>query len=195
MQLVLLLRQRCEPPGMPYVQIKRLDRGCNCCLCVGHHERMDLDWAALATAIAARRKALGLTQQDLADQAGVGLTTIQKLERSSETWSKVQPVHREAAYLLGWTRESVEELLQGGEPTIAAGGMPASLPANAPDRVREALRGTLVDAEVIDLAPDDPERQAVLLFKRGTKPATAEEMRRWSKAARAARNILSGDDD
>lgn len=81
---------------------------------------MTNDWDRLARAIRERRVALGMTQQQLADAAGVTRTTIKNLEGAR------QPTKRPPASLpavenaLGWTLGSARTVLAGGEPTPIA---------------------------------------------------------------------------
>lgn len=178
---------------------------------VVHDVRMERDWARLARTIAGTRKLLDMTQADMADRAGVSRTAIQKMERPGTVYAKVQPLHRVVARILGWTEDSIEAILAGGSPTPAesAAGAPTqlappdadsdALPDGLSERARLALLGgKVVSDDVIDLAPDDPERTAVLVYKRGDRPATPEQMRddlrKWAKLQRAAREIFSDSD-
>lgn len=89
---------------------------------------MTNDWDRLAGAIRERRAALGMTQQQLADAAGVTRTTIKNLEGAR------QPTKRPPASLpavenaLGWTLGSARTILAGGEPTPIAGDNTAPVP-------------------------------------------------------------------
>jgi hypothetical protein len=147
----------------------------------------------------------------MATAAGVGRTAIQKLERPATVYTKVQPLHRVVAGILGWTAASVDLVLAGGDPVMAdqspsASPAPAqsagrpdapNLPADLPERALLALLGgRVVDAEVIDLAPDDPDAVAVLVLKRGasttvTTEQMREDLKRWSRLQRAARRIFT----
>jgi transcriptional regulator with XRE-family HTH domain len=57
-------------------------------------------WTEFGTAVAGRRHALGLTQRDLADLAGVSLTTLQALEAGRRA-ARVDSLHR-ILRALGW---------------------------------------------------------------------------------------------
>jgi transcriptional regulator with XRE-family HTH domain len=169
---------------------------------------MTRDWTALGRAITARRKMLGLTQQDLATAVGVGRSTVQSLERGERAHPKVLHSHRAIARTLGWTEASIEDVLDGGGPVLldqptkppsASDGTMEDVLDALSERVKMALLGgRVVDGDVIDLAPDDPDSVAVLILKRGERPnATPEQMRadlrKWAKLQRAAREIFSED--
>lgn len=181
---------------------------------VVHHEHMDRDWARLARTIAGTRKALGITQPELARKAGVGRSSIQKMENEAHVYTKVLPVHRVIARILGWTEDSIEAILAGGEPVkadtaaepqgvTAAAEAPAQgidLPEGLSDRAKMAFfGGKVVDSEVIDLAPDDPDAVALLVLKRGSRQDASPEqlrsdLRKWARLQRAAREIFSDSD-
>ena len=57
-------------------------------------------WTEFGEAVAARRHALGLTQRDLADLAGVSLTTVQAMEAGRRA-ARVDSLHR-TLRALGW---------------------------------------------------------------------------------------------
>ncbi|MCX4752927.1 helix-turn-helix domain-containing protein [Kitasatospora purpeofusca] len=169
---------------------------------------MDRDWVRLGRMLAAARKAAGLTQGEMASELDLARATVQKIERGHE-YGKVTPTHRALAQRVGWTADSVEAVLAGSEPDRAVGAH--SPPPTTPEldsvldelseRVRLALLGgQVVDGDVIDLAPDDPDSVAVLILKRGaTRPPASpermrEDLRKWSQLQRAARQIFSDDE-
>jgi hypothetical protein len=150
-----------------------------------------------------------MTQEQAWTALGVSRATLQKMERESTTYARLQPVHRTAARLYGWTDDSPQRVLDGEDP-IQSGEAPGRPPEEAaePDwesvlteglseRARDALmRGKTVDTDVIDLAPDDPDASAVLIFKRGVSANVSPErkladLRKWARLQRAAREIFS----
>lgn len=75
----------------------------------------DGDWMRLADHVRAARIAADLTQSELSAKAGIGLSTVQLLERGTartrlpDTISAVEAV-------LGWAPGSSRAVLAGGEP-------------------------------------------------------------------------------
>jgi transcriptional regulator with XRE-family HTH domain len=171
---------------------------------------MDGDWAQLAKRLAYARKLAGLTQDELATALNLGKSSIQKMERPSTRWAKVAPMHRLAAAYFGWTPESIERVLRGKEPLLVSGDATAPAPT-APDernafdeltagmspRAIEALRrGSTVDTDVVDLAADEPDVEAVLIFKSREWEHVPPErkrivLRKWAQLQLAAREIFS----
>lgn len=80
---------------------------------------MDLDWDRLGTALQAARQAIEpeLTQDDLAVELGVGRSTIQNIERG-QAFKRPTPTIRTFARRVGWTDDSVDRVLAGGEPQL-----------------------------------------------------------------------------
>jgi hypothetical protein len=135
------------------------------------------------------------------------------MENPRQAFVKVLPMHRLAAAHYGWTDDSVDEVLRGGEPVLASGepahrGIAADaqraaleeLTAGMSPRAVEALtRGRTVDTVVVDLAADDPDATAVLIYKRGDDSGASPEekrrvLRKWAKLQRAALEIFSEDE-
>lgn len=170
---------------------------------------MDGDWAHLARQLARARKLVGLTQAELADELGVGLSTVQKMERPGVPWAKISPTHRLAARFYGWSDGSIQSVLNGDEPEIVGGGAPVrsarptdaqlaayeALTEGMSPRAREALaRGLTLDTVVVDMAGGEGP-SAVLIFKDTQSDASPEEkriyMRKWARLQRAAVEIFS----
>ena len=71
------------------------------------------DWQRLGTAI---KQARGqLTQQELAERAGVTDTTIRVLETARRTNFRSATL-RAVSAAVGWTPDSAQRILDGGEP-------------------------------------------------------------------------------
>jgi transcriptional regulator with XRE-family HTH domain len=74
------------------------------------------DWQRLADKVRTRRGALGLTQTQVAEAAGIESRTLGSIEN--------KPRPRRAATLggleraLGWTEGSIRQVLNGGEPIM-----------------------------------------------------------------------------
>jgi transcriptional regulator with XRE-family HTH domain len=83
---------------------------------------MDWDWTALATALRDRRKALRLTQEELADQAGVHTATVKDYE-AGKTYTRMPKSWAALEHVLGWAPGSARAVLEGGEPTFNADPM------------------------------------------------------------------------
>ncbi|MFH8380686.1 helix-turn-helix transcriptional regulator [Kitasatospora sp. NPDC018058] len=171
---------------------------------------MDRDWGRLGRAVKAARQDSGMTQDDLAKAVGVGLSTVQTLERGSRSYAKVNATHKAIAKAVGWTEDSVEAVLAGGNPTIqgrhgdvtpsveAEGEVVDELLDELTGRVRAALLGGRV-ADATAIALDTPdEGDVVIIWKEGeTRDLTPEERRKlqkkWSRLQRAAHEIFSED--
>ncbi len=79
-------------------------------------------WTEFGAAVATRRHALGLTQRDLADLAGVSLTTLQALEAGRRA-ARVDSLHR-ILRALGWALVAlpVPEARRAGAVLLPADG-------------------------------------------------------------------------
>lgn len=70
-------------------------------------------WARLGQAFAAARKTQGLTQEELADQAGVSLGSVQRAEAGSVPKSRIPITLHPIAKALGWPDSAVDDVLEG----------------------------------------------------------------------------------
>lgn len=142
---------------------------------------MDLDWDRLGTALQAARLAMApeLTQDELAVELGVGRSTIQNIERG-QVFKRATPTIRAFARRVGWTDDSVDRVLAGGEPTLAAEPstrVPGYYPfPGLPLRIEHELKseGELVDTVVIPLGDG---ASAVVVVK-NPPDATPEQRQR-----------------
>lgn len=72
-------------------------------------------WKRLGQAVRRRRVALGLTQQELADAASLGVNTITNIENGSRARElNLGRVNR----ALGWMEGSWQMILEGGDPMV-----------------------------------------------------------------------------
>ena len=161
---------------------------------------MERDWTRLGAALKAAREARNLPQGTVAEMIGVKRGTMRNIENGEI--ARVTPTVRAYARAVGWTDDSVEAVLAGGEPVKApigaetpeardrAAAENVALPAaeELPLRIQAALReGPLIDTAVINLPSDDdgPEGQMVVIVK-GRTGATPEQLKRallrWEEA-------------
>jgi transcriptional regulator with XRE-family HTH domain len=75
-----------------------------------------LDLERVGELVRTRRGVLGLTQQQLAEKAGIDTGTISSLELG-QTWPWAKNRSR-IDQALGWRPGSLEEVRHGGEPTL-----------------------------------------------------------------------------
>lgn len=152
---------------------------------------MAWDWKRLGDALAAAREGITprVSQEEAARTLGLGRSTIQKMERG-HPYQKIQPSHRVYARWLGWTDDSIEAVLSGGEPTMRAvehAGEPeaealASPPASVGGlsvRILEALTqgGPLLDSDVIKFRSTSGREVTAVVVAR-TEEGTPEELSR-----------------
>ncbi|MFF0426878.1 helix-turn-helix transcriptional regulator [Streptomyces sp. NPDC004520] len=155
---------------------------------------MDEDWGRLATEIKAARLALGMTQKELAAAAGVGYSSLQRLE-SGHAFDGIPPSAYKVAQVFGWTHESPRLILAGGKPVLVeqAAGPAKTRDRSLPARVEQALaEGELVDTEVLEL----PGGLTVVVVGRSVGPRSDEEkaelgdaLREWTRAQRKLKDI------
>lgn len=144
---------------------------------------MDQDWAALGEALQAAREACRprVRQEDVAAALNISRATVQNIERG-QAFKKITPTIRAYATLVGWTPQSPEQVLAGGEPTPAQGA-PASPRATErtdgtglPMVVQDELDrdGALIETVVIPLG--DGTNMTVIV--KGSSPNPSPEERR-----------------
>lgn len=118
-----------------------------------------MDYKRLGEAVRAARDARGWRQEDLADQAHVGLSSIQNVE-AGRRFSRIPTSLRKIDAALGWETGSCVAILNGGEPTPRrenAGETPGLAKAAPSDALAStgadlppALKLMLEDGDVID---------------------------------------------
>ncbi|WP_018384627.1 helix-turn-helix domain-containing protein [Wenjunlia vitaminophila] len=153
---------------------------------------MSTDWERLGRELVEARKALGLTQRQVADRIGVSRTPIQSIERGDPR-AKPTGTMRSYARLVGWQDGSLEAVLAGREPIRE--GAPEGRPArqapevdDLPVLVAEELReGALLGATVLDLTELGSDARMIVIMK-GRPDASPEEIRRdllaWRRTQR-----------
>lgn len=74
----------------------------------------------LAHAVEARRRELKLTQEELATEAKVSLTTVRDVEKGRRVSMRASGQKRLTA-ALGWTTDSIDRILRGEDPLPVTG--------------------------------------------------------------------------
>ncbi|MEU7032668.1 helix-turn-helix transcriptional regulator [Streptomyces sp. NPDC046237] len=158
---------------------------------------MDRDWTRLGKALQAARRALGVTQEEMANALGVGRSVIQLIEGGNE-YKKPTASMRTYATRVGWADGSIERVLAGGEPIQAAAGAPAAEPGRTADenpvetglpvRIVHELksRGDLLDTAVIPLG----DGASMVVVVKGKPGASVDEIERNLEAWREAQGQL-----
>ncbi len=157
---------------------------------------MDQDFVRLGAELKAARlrRRPRMTQPEAAEALGVSRSTIQKMEGAGV--AQVAPPSVQAyARLLGWTEESVDRVLTGGEPEMANNQAPAEPPAQGlgltPAVEYELRSGRVLDSQVINLGPDENDGHIIVVLQ-GKKNATPAEVERIAARYRRARRHLQG---
>jgi transcriptional regulator with XRE-family HTH domain len=168
-------------------------------------DRTKLQWGRLAAAVRSARDARGLSQTALAELAGVSEGSIQNLESGKPRSRMPQTVARVEPHL-GWAEGSARAILDGGEPTPAAGAHRSSAMSRAAkDRLREKLPlrvvdelesdDPLIDSQVIQLPGAKGARMTVVVH--GSPDSTPQEIQdaliAWRKAERKLHRLPDDD--
>lgn len=166
-------------------------------------DRTKLQWAKLAEAVRVAREARGLTQEALADLAGISESSVQNLEKGHPR-TRIPPSLAKVEPHLGWAEGSGMTVLQGGEPTLRASDKSHAAPR--PDKLRKGLPlrivdelesdDPLLDSTVIQLPGIDGARMTVVV--RGRPDATPEQIQAallaWRQAERKLHRLPDGGD-
>jgi hypothetical protein len=142
---------------------------------------MDERWVRLGDAFAEGRESQNLTQVDVVDRTGLGMSTVQAIERGGP-FKGITASMRLYAVLLGWAPGSIEAVLAGGQPTEmppAAGQVGIK---GLPYRMAQALAdGTALDTRLKTIGPGGE----IVLVVKGREGATDEEkravLREWER--------------
>ncbi|MFJ8842989.1 helix-turn-helix domain-containing protein [Streptomyces cyaneofuscatus] len=166
---------------------------------------MSEDWTRLSAAIRTARKARGWTQHQLAEVAGIGFSTVQRLE-SGVPFTRRPPSLDRIERALGWKVGSADAVLAGGEPEMAdtvdaaaaregdeVVSAQAKQTARLPRRIEHELAsGEVLDTEVLQLGNSRVRMIIVATFEPGEgddEEAVAEDLEAWSRAQRQLRGM------
>lgn len=148
------------------------------------------DWDGLARALRAARNNLGLTQQELADRAGVGIGTVKNLEgrRTTTRWPiSIAKIEKALGKPEGWARAIVER-----RTSAETTEQPSTLPVG----VRRALaEGETLGADVIDLSRPGSSFRLIVVAQIGVYDTDdkvndlREEMEEWMRIQRGVRDL------
>lgn len=170
------------------------------------------NWRSLGAKLRARREDLRMSQEAVGQQIGVQRNSLRRIENGMI--SRVSATVRAYARLVGWTDDSVEAVLAGGEPTLRgdatdlhgsaspqaatapdlAGAVARALMSRLPARiVQEIVDGQVVEHDVLDLRPDGSSALMTLVVERSPDTPTVqvqEDLRHWSDVQRQLRKLL-----
>lgn len=165
---------------------------------------MEDNWTALAAAVKQRRKALRLSQIELAEAADVSRSTVQKLEKG-ENLGISRKTLGSVGRALGWAEGSVDAVLRGKPPTAdqaasaspAAGGHESDAWTELADRlpasfVHELANGKVFATDVQDLTMDGALRVFTVVIRNpDQEPRSPEQVKAeteaWYRAQRELR--------
>ncbi|WTW96569.1 helix-turn-helix domain-containing protein [Streptomycetaceae bacterium NBC_01309] len=166
---------------------------------------MTRDWVRLGLAVAAARNAHGWTQEELADLANLGRSTVQAIE-GGRKYVRIPSSVLVLERVLGWPAGTVEEILAGGDaPAIertepAASASPRDQFARGmPLRIAQELAtGDVVETAVLDLSDDAAGVRLVVVLKaddaRTVNPARMQHaLDKWVQAERKLRGLPTRD--
>lgn len=154
------------------------------------------DYARLGKQLKAARLARRprVAQTDAAEALDVGRSTIQKMESDAVEHVTSTTVQAYARWL-GWSADSVERVLAGGDPVMAEDVQHAlsavpDIPLS-PDVEYELRSGRILGGQVFNLGPDENDGQ-IIVFLQGRKDASPEEVERIAARYRRPRRYLQG---
>lgn len=143
---------------------------------------MDRNWARLGETLKAARSERGMEQQDVAGRIGVKRGALRNIERGEIV--KVTPTVLAYARLVGWAENSVERVLDGGDPVLREDSGPnqAVMPEPAVEasdlsiRVQQALKeGPLIDSRVTEVTTPSGRVKATIVV-RGEEGTSADQL-------------------
>lgn len=166
---------------------------------------MERDWRRLGRALAEAREACGLTQIGMTQELKVSIGPIQTIERGAS--KRVTTTIRAYAQRVGWTEESIDRVLAGGDPELRADAPPNNAPAGAgsaagrlaalPARVVQALAddGQLIDATVLNLRRPGGGKAIIVIKGEPDAPPEeiAKDLEEWARREMALRGVIPPD--
>ena len=166
---------------------------------------MSQDWARLAAAIRSARRARGWTQHDLAAEADIGFSTVQRLE-GAKPFSRRPPSLDRIERAFDWKVGSVDAILAGGDPVPAArddieatradDGTVAvhARQSRLPRRIEHELaEGEVLDTEVIQLG-NSRVRMIVVAMEPSDGESEFKDLDAWTRVQRRLRSIAADED-
>lgn len=103
------------------------------------------DWKALADAVVASREALGWTQEDMADKAGMTSRTVSNVESGRPRSGVLAVTLGQVEQALGWEPGDAMRVLKGGDT------LPLQADAVTPDPPKSHLHWSDIDSLQADL--------------------------------------------
>lgn len=179
---------------------------------------MDRDWKSLGRAVRSARKRLGLSQDELAEAAGVSRATLQVIEQGRGFNDLPKSVLKVVA-VFDWPAGGLESILAGRDlPAVDAPGSHAAAPPEAASAdepaagrgfadgmtrraMNELSEGEVLDDLVLELAAAGPNTKLVIVLKRdgaddGTDPEEIKrDLREWARVQRELIRAASEDQD
>lgn len=141
---------------------------------------MATKWTQLGEKLKSARVELGIEQQGIAAAIGVQRGAVRNIERGDV--AKISPTMRQYARLVGWTSDSLDRVLAGGEPIREAEAGSAGVPAEgrptldlAVDVQESLTQGPLLKSQVVEVATPAGRVRATIVL-RGEDGATPEEL-------------------
>ncbi|MGW4300372.1 helix-turn-helix domain-containing protein [Streptomyces sp. NPDC004646] len=134
---------------------------------------MATKWTRLGEELKAARVARGIEQQDVAAQIGVSRGAIRNIERGDIT--KVSPTVRQYARIVGWTEDSPERVVDGGDPVRAESSSASVAPDLAMDVQESLRRGPLLKSQVVEVETAAGKVRATIIL-RGEDGSTEEAL-------------------
>lgn len=180
-------------PSVTQGWVKRVFQGSNWCHDSGMMGAMEQPYERLMRLIAEARKRQRLDRQiDLARVSGLSKSTIYRLERGQELGDSAL---RDISKAIGWTADSAERVLAGGDPANA-GPVEADLEARyrrepiTDGQLTQAFEDALYEALIV-AAPDTPLSQ----IDKARRAAFEVLRRNGIEVARRHRDDQSGNGD